>query len=146
MQFPQHSESKSRLDPNLSFNKDPERGYNVRRKCLSLKHFTVPSRFHSFPKPRKSAWQWEEGVSSGSCWNPTFHCGLSSQTYLSRGTSCSLSSKDNICSIRYLNNIDLTSTLGKRKIILDNGNMLSLDKKGRVEYSYTVKFWTHVVT
>ena len=37
---------------------------------------------------------------------------------------------------------NLPSMLGKRKRILDNGNMLSLDKKSRLEHSYTVRCWS----
>lgn len=41
------------------------------------------------------------------------------------------------------NYVNLTSTLGKRKIIPDNENLLSLGKKCRVEHSYSMKSWRH---
>ena len=41
------------------------------------------------------------------------------------------------------NYVNLTSTLGMRKVIPDNENMLSLGKKCRMEHSYTIKSWRH---
>lgn len=41
------------------------------------------------------------------------------------------------------NYVNVSSTLGQRKTILGNGDMLSLDKRYRVEYNYTSKSRRH---